>query len=386
MIERGKISSSQLAKMMYLSILSTYILVAPAFISQYAGRDMWISPLWASLVGMLTVAIAYALHTRHPGQTVIQYSVTLLGPFLGKLVGFLYLFYYLFLSGVIVREYGEFVIGAFFTRTPIVVVMGSILLISAFAARGGVEVVGRLAELFVPVFVAVVALFIVLILPELDPKNMLPILEHGFAPSLKGAFVPQGWMSELFLLAFLLPFLTDRQNGMKSGLIVVVFVTATLTIANLATLWLFGDITSRLTFPTYRAVQYIDVAQFLQNIDALVMALWVSSVFVKIAVFHYVLVLGTAQWLGLSDYRPLALPLALLVLIMAVWSAPGFSQLLRFIGTALPVYKTVMQILLPLVLLLVSALRRRRSPLPGVESVDRSAGTASTTTGPAGAT
>ncbi|MCG0313465.1 MAG: spore germination protein, partial [Calditerricola sp.] len=110
MIERGKISSSQLAKMMYLSILSTYILVAPAFISQYAGRDMWISPLWASLVGMLTVAIAYALHTRHPGQTVIQYSVTLLGPFLGKLVGFLYLFYYLFLSGVIVREYGEFVI------------------------------------------------------------------------------------------------------------------------------------------------------------------------------------------------------------------------------------------------------------------------------------
>ncbi|MCG0314073.1 MAG: GerAB/ArcD/ProY family transporter, partial [Calditerricola sp.] len=181
-------------------------------------------------------------------------------------------------------------------------------------------------------------------------------------------------------------FLTDRQNGMKSSMLVVVFVTATLTVTNLATLWLFGDITSRLTFPTYRAVQYIDVAQFLQNIDALVMALWVSSVFVKIAVFHYVLVLGTAQWLGLSDYRPLALPLALLVLIMAVWSAPGFSQLLRFIGTALPVYKTVMQILLPLVLLLVSALRRRRSPLPGVESVDRSAGTASTTTGPAGAT
>lgn len=386
MIERGKISSSQLAKMMYLSILSTYILVAPAFISQYAGRDMWISPLWAFLVGMLTVAIAYALHTRHPGQTVIQYSVTLLGPFLGKLVGFLYLFYYLFHSGVIVREYGEFVIGAFFTHTPIVVVMGSILLISAFAARGGVEVVGRLAELFVPVFVAVVALFIVLILPELDPKNMLPILEHGFAPSLKGAFVPQGWMSELFLLAFLLPFLTDRQNGMKRGMLAVVAITVTLVVTNLVTLWLFGDITSRLTFPTYRVVQYIDVAAFLQNIDALVMALWVSSVFVKIAVFHYVLVLGTAQWLGLSDYRPLALPLCWLVLLFAIWSAPGFSELALFIGTALPVYKTVMQILLPLVLLLVSALRRRHSPSPGLESVDNPAGTAGAPTGPAGAT
>lgn len=384
MIEKGRISSFQLALMLYPAILATAVLIVPAITGQQAGRDMWISPLWAALVGMLAVFVAHALHRRFPGQTVIQYSESLLGAVGGKVIGCLYVFFYLHMTGLIVREYGEFVVGTFFSRTPLFIVMVCMLLIAGFAVRGGLEVIGRLAELFTPVFVALLALSILLILSELEPMNMLPILEHGLAPSLKGALVPQGWMSEIFLMAFLLPYLADPENGRKSGLRTIGAITITMVVGNLVTLWLFGDITPNLTYPMLSGVQYIDIAEFLQNVESIVMAIWVTGAFVKVAVFYYVLVLGTAQWLHLTDYRPLALPMGLLVLVFAMWSAPSFAKLVTYLGTSIPLYLTTMQTVLPLGLLLVSVIRGRRSPSPGLERPDRTEKAARSPARPAG--
>ncbi|HEY8342047.1 MAG TPA: endospore germination permease [Calditerricola sp.] len=384
MIEKGKISSFQMALILFPAILATAVLVVPAITSQHAGRDMWISPLWASVVGVLTVVVAHALHQRHPGQTVIQYCESLLGTVLGKAIGLQYLFFYLHMTGIIVREYAEFVVGTFLARTPLILVMGSMVLIAGFAVRGGLEVIGRLAELFVPVFVALLVLSILLILPELEPTNMLPILENGLAPSFKGALVPLGWLSEMFLLAFLLPFLSDPENGRKAGFVTAAALIVTMTVANLVTLWLFGDITSKLSYPIMTGVQYIDIADFLQNVESIVMAIWVTGAFVKIAAFYYVLVLGTAQWLHLTDYRPLALPMGLLILGFALWSAPGFADLVTYLWTSIPLYLTTMQTVLPLGLLLISALRGRRSPSSGLENPDRVTKPARSPAGPAG--
>jgi spore germination protein KB len=349
--------------MMYPTIIATGILLVPAITTRHAKQDMWLSPLWASFIGFLTVYIAVQLNHLYPKKTLIEYSEEILGKFLGKAVGLIFLFYFLQANGIIIREYGEFVVGNFLTYTPLVMVMGSMILVCSFAVRSGVEVIARLAEMIMPVVIILILTNIVLLIPDMEVANMFPIMERGIIPSLKGAVIPVGWFSEFILIAFLLPYIADRNNGKKWGMISVTAVMLTLSFINIAVLFVLGGITSRFVYPAISAVRYISIADFLEHIEAIVMALWVAAVFLKIAVFYYALVLGTAQWLNLSDYRPIVFPMGFLLLLFAVWSAPNLMELTHFLGTSSPFYRISIQTAIPLLLLFIAKWRKRTNNL-----------------------
>ncbi|WP_309487243.1 GerAB/ArcD/ProY family transporter [Bacillus sp. ISL-4] len=146
-MEKGRISSLQMAFMMYPTIMATAILGVPSITAKYAKNDLWLSPILASLIGYATVYIAYKLHKLYPKQTVIQFSEQIIGRIPGKILGFLFLFFYIPITGQILRSYGEFIVDSFLVKTPISVIMASMVLLCAFIVRGGIEVLGRAAQI-----------------------------------------------------------------------------------------------------------------------------------------------------------------------------------------------------------------------------------------------
>jgi spore germination protein KB len=349
-----------MAIMMYPTIMATAILLVPAITGKFAKQDMWLSPIWASFAGFLSVYIAQQLNRRYPKQTVIQYSEKIIGWIPGKVIGLVFLFFYLHINGIVLREYGEFVVGNFLPETPMIVVIGSMTLVCAFVVRGGLEAMARSAQVFIPVFVILFLFIVILLIPDLEPKNMFPVMEKGIMPSVMGSVVPSSWFSEFFLISFLLPFLSKREKGLKWGIISVLAVMLTLVMTNLFSLFLFGKITATFTFPVMSAARYISVADFLEHLESIVMAIWVAGTFVKISVFYYVLVLGTAQWLSLSDYRPLVFPIGFLLVVFSIWSSMNLQELAHFLGTSSPFYLISIQILVPALLLLVAIIRQRK--------------------------
>ncbi|MFP3121910.1 spore germination protein [Ectobacillus funiculus] len=358
MIEKGKISALQMGMMIYSAIIATGILFLPNNMFNYAGRDMWISPIWSSVIGFVTVFVAVRLNKLYPKDTIIQYSEHIMGVFLGKVIGIILLFFYLQAVSHIVWQYGEFVMGYFLPHTPQVVVLGSMILICAFAVRGGVEVVGRLAEMIVPIFILLFLFIIILLLPDAEVKNIFPIMGKGVIPSFKGAILPNVWFSQLFFLSFFLPYVTDRQKGARWGGILVCTVMLTMVITNLIILFIFGAATGNMGAPLMNAVQYISVADFLSHLEALVMAIWIAGAFIKINVFYYVLALGSAQWLNLSEYRTLVLPLGFLIVLLAIWDTPNASAYASYVQKISLSFGPLSQTLLPLFLLLIAYLRK----------------------------
>lgn len=326
---------------------------------------MWLSPIWASLVGFLTAYIAYRLNQLYPKETIIEYSERILSIITGKVIGFILLFFYMYVNGIVIREYGEFIVGAFLMQTPMVLVMGSMTVACAFAVRGGIEVVGRLGQLLIPImFILMLSIFF-LLFQDMEPKNMFPIMEKGITPSIKGSITPQSWFSEFMVISFLLPHLTDREKGLRWAMISVFSVLVVMLVTNLATLFVLGGITASLPYPVMSIIQYISLAEFLEHLESLVMAMWVAGAFIKISVFYYALALGTAQWLNLSDYRPLVFLLGLLLMLFAVWSAPNLVELEHFLGTTSPFYFTSIQTAIPLLLLLIAQMRKRKDRKKG---------------------
>jgi spore germination protein KB len=67
---------------------------------------------------------------------------------LGKMFGIVYIFAHLLATGVITRQYADFVTRTFLFKTPLLVVMTFMLLLSAFAVRGGVATLAKCSTIF----------------------------------------------------------------------------------------------------------------------------------------------------------------------------------------------------------------------------------------------
>lgn len=359
-MEKGKISALQMAMMMYPTIVATAILSIPSITAQFAKNDSWLSPIIGSITGFMSVSIAYKLFQLYPKQTVIQYIEQIIGRFTGKILGAVILFFYILLTGQITRAYAEFIVGSFLFNTPISVVMAMMIFLCAMIVSGGIEGLARAAQLFFPIFVFPLFFLIILILPDYHYGNIFPILGNGMIPPIKGAIVPSVWFSEFFLISFLLPFLSNKAKGMKYAIITVFVVMLTLVMTNLIVLLVLGSSTESRIYPLMLLARYISVADFFEHLESVVMAIWVVGAFIKISVFYYAVALGTAQWLKLSDFRPVVWPLGLIVVAFGFWSLPSLMELQRFNMTVLPFFGTLTQIMIPLFLLMVALVRKRK--------------------------
>ena len=216
MIEKGKISALQLAMMFYVSIVVTGILFLPIIGYRFAERDYWIAPILSAIVGCIIVTVMCKLNNYYPKETIIQYSCSILGKVLGRIIGALILLYVMFISFMAFWSYASFVNDYFLPLTPKMVILGSVGLFCAFAARGGVEVIGRLAELITPLLLILFMILFSLMLTDVDLRNLFPILSHGILPTIKASYYSNAWFCEFMLIGFLLPFLVNQQGG-KSG-------------------------------------------------------------------------------------------------------------------------------------------------------------------------
>ena len=90
------------------------------------------------------------------------------------------------------------------------------------------------------------------------------------------------------------------------------------------------------------------------------MAIWIVGAFVKISVFYYVSALSTAQWLNLSDYRSVVLPLGILMVELSFWSLPNTMDLAHFLEKVLTYYQLALQTIIPLFLLGIAVVRKRK--------------------------
>ncbi len=359
MIEKGKISSLQMGILLYPTILATALLSIPSATARLAKNDLWLSPIWASLIGFIIVYIAIKLYKFYPKQTLIQYSESILGKIVGKALGFFLIINLLIANGFATRQYSELVTGTFLSYTPMIVVTASLVLICAFAVKGGLEVVGRSAEIFIPLYVFSLVMIIVFLVPEFQPKNLLPVFEKGILPSIKGSAIPQTMFTLYYLIAFLLPYLSDDENALKWSMISVSAVLMTLVITNLTILFVFGETASNYVYPFLNVAKYISIADFFENVESVIMAVWVAGSFIKLSLQYYITVLAASQLLGLSESSPIVFPIGILIVLFSSWGIPNLSQFTTALGTTIPFYSAMVNVVPLLLLLVIAAIRNK---------------------------
>jgi spore germination protein KB len=357
--EEGQISQQQFAFLLTAFLVGRSTLLTPV---GPAKQDGWLAVLMGALLAGIPALIWLALGQRFGRQSPVTYIRQTLGEFLGLPLVILYLWHFLHMGAGVARNMSEMYVTALMPETPILVFSAAIIFLAASSVRSGVECISRLAEILTPWLVLFVMSLNVLTLftPNLAHWQYLkPILGSGWLNLLRGAFLSFAFpFSEAVVFGFVFPHLNDSRSMRRYTLVTMAFVAVLLSVTYVRNLVVLGPYEiAHLTFPSLTAVEQIDLGDFFQRLEPLIIFIWTFGGFLKLAILLYVVCLGSAQLLGLKDYRVLVLPFAILMTCLSVLIYENFAQVEEFYSTIYPLYTLPFALLLPALVLAIALIR-----------------------------
>ncbi|MDF9408403.1 MAG: Spore germination protein YndE [Pelotomaculum sp. PtaB.Bin013] len=359
MLEGGKISSKQAIFLMVSMVLPTAFLFMASVTARLAKQDGWISLLLATLAVLLIARLVVNLSLRFPGKTIFQFPEVILGRWPGKVIALLYIWWLINLNSEILRQFGSFMVAAFMPETPIIVFELLIMVIAAYAVRNGLEVFTRANEVLLPVILGMVLVVNILLIPELDLKRLLPVyIDNGVVPVIKGSVMPAVWLGEIAVMAVLIPCLNKAKEAYRVAAAATIITGGILIFSYVNSMALYGpEAVAGWIFPSLNKVRMVHIATFLERLEAIIMFVWVAGGLVKICIFYWAAALGSAQWLELNDYKPLVLPVGVILLALSVMAHDSILDLYTYLSTSALPLSIVFQAGIPLLLLVVAVFR-----------------------------
>lgn len=344
--------------MLVIMILSTVVLSVPALTVKYARQDAWISIVLASGAGLLIARLVTALGLRFPGENIFQYPAKILGRWPGALVGLLYVAWFLHINAGVIREYGELLVTAFMPDTPLIVFNLLVVAIAAYTVRNGLEVFSRANEMVAPTVFVLMLIAFILVSKDVDIHRLLPVADVESIHIIKGAVVPLAWFGEIVTITVLIPYLNKPLESGRVAVKAVLICGFIFIIVVLQAVAIFGpDLAGALVFPGGSKYRIINVANFLGRLEALVMTSWVTAGFIKICLFYWAAILGSAQLFQLKDYRPLVLPVGAVLIAMSIGNHPSTNDLHQFVALVFPFFSLTFELAIPLMLLIIALIR-----------------------------
>lgn len=357
-LEKGRITALQLAFLIITTVIATADVFLPAYVAQEAKQDSWLSVIMGTAEAIIAANLILALGLSYPDKTIIQFSCDILGKPLGKLVGFLYVIFSLFICYAVTGELGEIFVISFNPSSPVVLYSTFSVVVAAYAVLKGLEVIARINDLLLPFGLLVLGFVALLNVPKMHMENFLPILYNGFYPSIKGGFLIQAWLLEVVFVLYLIPFVRDKKK-IRKHINISMLVLCVSLMFGVMTIAVLGVLTERYMFPALQYIRYASIGRYVQNLDISIMVLWVSGIFVKIAITYYCTVLSCAQLLGFKDYKSLIVPIGLLIIAFSLDSTRMVTDMIHLTHYITPLYAFIMAVILPALLLSISLIKNK---------------------------
>lgn len=356
-----KISNHQLFAITFIYQLGTTIIYG---FGGSAGRDAWIAQLASCGIGLLVILIYFALMKLNPGLSLVQWFPAQFGRWIGTPVALLYPLMYLYVVGRIITDIRDMVSTAVLTQTPLLVISGVFALIIGCCVYGGLQSVAHLGEMFLPIVLLMFCFEVILLSFSgvLRPPNLLPLLEDGWGPIWKVIY-PSGitqTFGEVIVFAMYWPETKNPEKVIKTTILATLLSGAMVTVFDLLAILVFGDLFSGFLYPLYTLLGVISVGEFIENLQMFGVLYFLMTALVKSVVQMYAAVRGIQQLTKMKSCRALVFPACAVSLILGMTMSKNISEHVyrQHFELFVPYIWVPMLLVLPMILLIVSGLRR----------------------------
>ncbi|WP_342048713.1 GerAB/ArcD/ProY family transporter [Bacillus sp. OTU530] len=328
-----------------------------------AGKDAWLSTLISTGLGGCLIFMYLILMRLHPGLTLVEWFPAQFGHWIGTPIAWFYMLLFLYSSGRTLGDVKDLIPTTILPGTPNWIILGVFMIPVAYALFSGIEVLGRLAEVILP---TILVLFLIEIIFLLGSKTMQierlqPILGEGWGRVWEAVW-PTGMLQslgELLEFAMIWTLTKHSERIIKTTLLATVCYGILLSTFDAMAILTFGEGTfSTSTYPLYRLIKVISIADFLENLDALGILYFMGTTFFKLTLQMYGAIRGIQQLLYLRESRILVLPITAIVFFLALNMSRNISEHMFSGFESLRYLSLVPLVLIPSLLFVVVCIRK----------------------------
>ena len=369
MQEKGIISTKQYKWLLFSIITSFSTLQMSSILINHAGRDAWLSVIcaWALDVA-LAVVYAY-MGKRFPGENMVQYSMSVLGKYFGKLVGALFALFFLLSASVLIRSLCSLLQRAFFPETPINVLIAASFILIAYVAKKGLEVFARISALLGPIYLASLIILFLTVAPLINLDELKLFLEQGAFPFLSGSPFILSFISICIIMGMYIPYCNKPEYGFKGKFISVTMGSIMLGLQVISGICILGPKpageTINLGLQLAKIVRVGDT-----RLEVLFLMISIAAGVMSATSLIWAFSLGVSQIAGLSTYKPIVYPSALLAFIITVTSFDTGNDIYNFVTYVFPFIAVVVESGLELFLLAAALIFKKKGAKNKKENED----------------
>ncbi len=347
--------------MVSMQIIMTILLTtAPTF--QIAQQDAWLSVVLATGIGCGIAYVCAKLGTMFPGKTLIEYSRILLGKWFGGFIAALYLMFWILIFSVILQQFTFFIIGTILPRTPIIVIVVLMVSIVLYPTLHGIGVIARCCEVVGPIVLVGVIGPILLAVNKMDAERLLPVYtDSGLIAIMRGSLPTATFLGDCIMTVMLISFVRHPKKVVRHAVWGVLLTGLFTLLSVFASLLMVGpNVTESYPYPLLMLVRSISIGGIIENMDAIVVAVWIMSIFTKLALYLFVASYGTSQLFHIKDWRKTVWVIAAIGGLIALIPINFVEASVIFPKkVAVPYTLPILMVGLPLFLLILAQVKRK---------------------------
>jgi len=356
-----KINSFQMFCLIVLFDLGTALVVS---LGLTAGKDAWLANFVGCIGGVGIYLIYNNLYKSYPTMAITSYSQKIMGKYLGWPIGFLCVVYFLHEASRDLRDYGDLISTTMFDKTPLLILNLIMLIAMTYVLYLGIEALGRMSEifLFILICLGLLANALLIFSSVVDIHNLFPLLLNGWKPIIKTLPLAVTFpYAEMLPFTVLLPYLNNVNNSRRIGISAILLCGVILSFTVVMDISVLGDdIASRSPFPLLNTIRKVNIADFIQRLDPIVILTLVIGNFFKVAIFYFAAVIGIGDLFKIDNHKKLIIPIGVVILITSLTISSSLPEHLKEGLEILPIFiHPTIAIAIPALLLVVDFMRKK---------------------------
>jgi len=327
-----------------------------------AKRDAWLAVICAIIITVPVYFIYGRIVSLFPGQGLYGVITIVFGNIAGSVIILLFAGFSFFLGALVIRNFTEFINIVTFHDTPQYVVGYFIIFLCIWAAKSGIEVIGRWNAIMLPIMLFVIVVVTFLFIPEVELQNIKPILDDGAGPVLSAAISVFGFpFGEAVILLFIFDNLKKGSSPYKVLFWSLLIGGGSLLLVTFRSIVTLGEANiSILYFASFASVRLINIGDFLERIEISVVIIFMLSGFTKISMCLLASSVGVAKVLKFPQCRQIVAPIGLLMLMLSIIVYNNTAEMFEFAEKFFLYYAFPYEVFFPVIIWIGAEIKARK--------------------------
>lgn len=267
--------------------LKNHVTIIPSILRS-AGRDGWMSVILGTFVTFIWLFLLVYIHKKSKQEPIKDWLKQKIGKVGSAIVLYSTAFYLMLLAAFTMRETILWVSTTFLTRTPMIILLIVYTVLVIYLVTSSLQVIA-IVNAFVLTGVIIFGFFVAFVnIQWKDYELLLPFLEHGFQPILKGMVFPTSGFVEIILVLFLQHKIQGRIRWYHFTIILLLlmFLTTGPLVGAIAE---FGPIeAAKQRYTAYEEWGLARIGRFIEHVDFLSIYQWLTGAFIRIGLILYI--------------------------------------------------------------------------------------------------